>query len=91
MNVVRFEQAGAVGTIILCDPPENELGRQWADDLRHAVHEASLAPIRALIVRAEGPNFGTGGAIAEWPGKDIRWFHTFIDEVNQAYRAIEAL
>ncbi len=91
MNVVRFEQTKAVGHIILCDPPENQISRRWADDLRQAVHEASEAGVRALVVRAEGPNFGTGGDVAEWPGKDVHWFHTFIDEVNQAYRAIEAL
>jgi enoyl-CoA hydratase/carnithine racemase len=44
-----------------------------------------------LLVRAEGPSFGTGGAVAEWPSKSLRWFQTFIDEVNQAYRALEAL
>ena len=91
MSVVKFEQTGAVGHLILCDPPENQLGRRWADDFRRAVHEASEAPIRALVVRAEGPNFGTGGEVAAWPGKDLRWFQTFIDEVNQAYRALEAL
>jgi enoyl-CoA hydratase/carnithine racemase len=91
MSVVRFDQTGAVGHIVLCDPPENQLGRRWADDLRQAVREAAGAGIRALIVRAEGPNFGTGGAVPEWPGRDVHWFHTFIDEVNQAYRAIEAL
>ncbi|RXD04771.1 enoyl-CoA hydratase/isomerase family protein [Sphingomonas sp. UV9] len=91
MSVVRFEQVGLVGHIVLCDSPENELGRRWVDDLRRALHQASEAPIRALVVRADGPNFGTGGAVAEWPGQDVRWFHTFIDEVNQAYRAIEAL
>ena len=91
MSVVKFEQTGTVGHLILCDPPENQIGRRWADDLRRAVHEASEAGIRALVVRAEGPNFGTGGAVAEWPGKDIRWFQTFIDDVHQAYRALEAL
>jgi enoyl-CoA hydratase/carnithine racemase len=91
MSIVKFEQTGTVGHIILCDPPENQLGRRWADYFRRAVHEASGAAIRALVVRAEGPNFGTGGAVAEWPGKNIRWFQTFIDEVNQAYRALEAL
>ena len=91
MSVVKFEQTGTVGHLILCDPPENQLGRRWADDLRRAVHEASGAGIRALVVRAEGPNFGTGGAVAEWPGKDMHWFQTFIDEVNQAYRALESL
>ncbi len=91
MSVVKFERTGAVGYVILCDPPDNQLGRRWADDLRGAVHMASTADIRVLVVRAEGPNFGTGGDVAEWPGKDIHWFHTFIDEVNQAYRALEAL
>jgi len=90
MSVVKFEQTGTVSHLILCDPPEHQLGRQWADHLRRAVHQASEAGIRALVVRAEGPNFGTGGAVAEWPGKDIHWFQTFIDEVNQAYRALEA-
>lgn len=91
MGVVRFERTGDVGHIILCDPPENKLGRRWTDDLRRAVHEVSGSGVRALVVRAEGPNFGTGGDVPEWPGKDVHWFHTFIDEVNQAYRAIEAL
>lgn len=91
MSLVRFEQINAVGHVVLCDPPDNTLGRSWTDDLRQAVHEASEADIRALLVRAEGPNFGTGGAVAEWPGRDVNWFHNFIDEVNQAYRAIEAL
>lgn len=91
MSVVKFERTESVGHVILCDPPENQLGRRWADDFRCAVHEASEAGIRALVVRAEGPNFGTGGDVAEWPGKDVHWFHTFIDDVNQAFRALEAL
>ena len=91
MSVVKFEQTGAVGHIVLCDPPENQLGRRWADDFRQSVHEASGAGVRALVVRAEGPNFGTGGDVAAWPGKDVHWFHTFIDEVNQSFRALEAL
>ena len=52
MSVVKFEQTETVGHLILCDPPKNQLGRRWADDLRRAVHEASEAGIRALVVRA---------------------------------------
>lgn len=91
MPVVKFERIGSTGHVVLCNPPENQLDRHWANDLRQAVHDASGSGVRALVVRAEGPNFGTGGAVPEWPGKDVHWFHTFIDEVNQAYRAIEAL
>jgi enoyl-CoA hydratase/carnithine racemase len=38
-----------------------------------------------------GPNFSVGGDVREWPGKDINWFRTFVAEVNQSYRALEAL
>ena len=88
---VRFEQVDAVGHIILCDPPDNRIGRRFADDLQCAVHQASSARTRVVLVRAEGPNFGTGGDVARWPGKTVDWFHTFISEVNQAYKAIENL
>jgi enoyl-CoA hydratase/carnithine racemase len=91
MATIRFERAGDVGSIVLANPPHNELGRRFADDLLAAVHEASGSSIRALVIRAEGPNFGTGGDVPEWPGKDASWFRTFIAEVNQAYAAIEAL
>lgn len=90
-STVRFEQNGNVGNIVLCNPPGNELSRRFADDLLAAVHDASSSDIRALVVRSEGPNFGTGGHVPEWPGKSMSWFRTFIAEVNQAYAAIEAL
>ena len=73
MRTVLFKHEGGVGQVILANPPTNCLGRQFADDLTAAVHEASQSGIRALVVRAEGPNFGTGGDVAEWPGKDKRY------------------
>ncbi|MGW2689997.1 enoyl-CoA hydratase/isomerase family protein [Streptomyces sp. NPDC001414] len=91
MKTVKFVRKGNVGNIVLSNPPDNALGREFADDLLVAVHEASASDIRALIIRAEGPTFGIGGAVPEWPGKDKNWFRTFIAEVNQAYAAIEAL
>ncbi|MER8072143.1 enoyl-CoA hydratase/isomerase family protein [Streptomyces sp. NPDC094034] len=91
MKTVTFQRSGSVGSIILDDPPDHALSRTFADDLLAAVHEASGSDIRALVVRATGPNFGTGGFVPEWPGKDRNWFRTFIAEVNQAYAAIEAL
>ena len=55
------------------------------------MHEASDSDIRALLIQAEGPNFSVGGAADEWPGKSYSWFRTFIAEVTNTYRAIEAL
>jgi len=92
MNVIRFERDGDVGAIVLGNPPENWLDRQFADDLTEAVRQAGESDIRALLIRAEGPNFSLGGAAFDWnPAEDRHWFRTFVGDVNSAYRAIEAL
>lgn len=91
MKTIRFERSGPVGAIVLANPPFNRLDTRYAACLRDAVHEASESDIRVLVVRAEGPNFSLGGEVREWPGKDINWFRTFVQEVNLSYRAIEAL
>ncbi len=72
-------------------PPFNRIGSAFANDLRDAVHRASESSIRVLVLRAEGPNFSFGGDAGEWLGKDANWFRTFIAELNQSYRALEAL
>ena len=91
MKTIRFERSGAVGAIVLANPPLNRLDTRYAECLREAVHEASESDVRVLVVRAEGPNFSLGGEVREWPGKDVNWFRTFVQEVNLSYRAIEAL
>ena len=57
---VRFERQGAVGHVVLEDPPLNLFGAEVFADLEAAVEEAGRADIRALVVRAEGRVF-TGG------------------------------
>src|SRR6202051_4882936 len=91
MTTIRFERDGAIGNIVLANPPFNRLDLRFAEALRAAVHQASESDIRVLLVRAEGPHFSFGGEVREWPGKDINWFRTFVAEVNQSYRALEAL
>ena len=91
MSTIRFEQAGAVGHIVLAAPPFNRVDRAFPENLAIAVRAASESDIRALVVRADGPNFSLGGDVRQWPDKDINWFRTFVAEVHAAYRAIEAL
>lgn len=91
MTTIRFEQDGAIGNIVLANPPFNRIDTAYAVNLRDAVHRASESNIRVLVVRAEGPHFSFGGEVREWPGKNADWFRTFVAEVNQSYRAIEAL
>src|SRR5229473_1000834 len=91
MRTIRFERDGAIGNIVLANPPFNRLDLSFAEALRTAVHQASESDIRVLVVRSEGPHFSFGGEVREWPGKDVNWFRTFVAEVNASYRAIEAL
>jgi enoyl-CoA hydratase/carnithine racemase len=91
MTTIRFERDGAVGNIVLANPPFNRLDLRFTEALRVAVHQASVSDIRVLVVRAEGPHFSFGGEVREWPGKDVNWFRTFVADVNASYRAIEML
>jgi enoyl-CoA hydratase/carnithine racemase len=91
MKTVRFERQNAIGRIVLANPPYNRLDLQFAENLRQAVHDAGESDIRVLVVQAEGPHFSFGGEVREWPGKDVNWFRTFVQDVNLSYRAIEAL
>lgn len=88
---IRFERDGAVGSIVLADPPFNRLDLRFTEALRLAVHQTSSSDIRVLVIRSEGPHFSFGGEVREWPGKDVNWFRTFVAEVNVSYRAIEML
>src|SRR5580693_8090631 len=91
MKTIRFERDLDVGHIVLANPPHNYLDKRFCTNLATAVHEASESDVRVVLIRAEGPHFSFGGEVREWPGKDINWFRTFVAEVNQSYRALEAL
>jgi enoyl-CoA hydratase/carnithine racemase len=88
---IRFERDGAVGSIVLANPPFNRLDLRFTEALRIAVHQASTSDIRVLVIRSEGPHFSFGGEVREWPGKDVNSFRTFVAEINVSYRAIEML
>src|SRR5882724_5362120 len=91
MTTIRFERDGAIGNIVLANPPFNRLDLRFAEALQTAVRQASESDIRVLVVRSEGPHFSFGGEVREWPGKDVNWFRTFVADVNVSYRAIEML
>ena len=91
MSVIRFERHDGVGHIVLANPPLNLIATRFSDSLREAVHQAGDSDIRALLVRAEGPNFSVGGDVLDFIDKDFNSWRTFISEMHHSYRAIEAL
>src|SRR5271167_1275267 len=64
---VSFSRVGDVGHITLHRPPQNRANRQLVADLGQAVDEAALSGVRAVVIKAEGPDFCMGGDFREWP------------------------
>jgi enoyl-CoA hydratase/carnithine racemase len=91
MTSVRFERHESVGHIVLGNPPLNLIATEFSDRLREAIHLASDSTIRALLIRAEGPNFSQGGDILDFIDKEFNAWRTFISEMHHSYRSIEAL
>jgi enoyl-CoA hydratase/carnithine racemase len=69
MNKVRLETAGSLGILTLTNPPLNLFGGELIEDLRAAVTEIMRAPLRALLVRAEGKIFSGGADVSVFKGR----------------------
>src|SRR5712691_3045727 len=69
MDKVRCETSGPLGILTLTNPPLNLFSGELIEDLRAAVTEIKRAPIRALLVRAEGKIFSGGADVSIFKGK----------------------
>jgi enoyl-CoA hydratase/carnithine racemase len=69
MDKVRFERSGSLGILTLSNPPLNLLSGELIEDLRTAVNEVKRAPLRALLLRAEGKVFSAGADVGAFKGR----------------------
>ena len=60
MTVVRFDTEDALGILTVNNPPLNLMSSNVIAAFEDAVNEVSTAPIRALLIRSEGPHFMAG-------------------------------
>ena len=67
MSHVDYELRDALAVVTLTNPPQNRISEQMARELDAAVRGAAAAPARALLLRADGPDFCMGGDIEPWP------------------------
>lgn len=56
-----------IAVIALDNPPQNRLSPQMLDELGAALTAIGESDARALLLRAEGPDFSFGGDIVPWP------------------------
>jgi enoyl-CoA hydratase/carnithine racemase len=67
MPLVRFEQQDALGVLTVDNPPLNLMSEAVVAGFEDAINAIEPAPIRALLIRTEGPHFMAGA--------DVRIFH----------------
>jgi enoyl-CoA hydratase/carnithine racemase len=72
MDKVRFETSGSLGLLTLANPPLNLFSMELIEDLRAAVTAAKKAPLRALMVRADGKVFSGGADVSVFKGRSAR-------------------
>lgn len=86
MAKARFELEGALGEIVIADPPLNLFGLELARDLARATDEARESAARAIFVRAEGENFSAGANVEIFIGRDQSDARALIEEFMPVIR-----
>jgi enoyl-CoA hydratase/carnithine racemase len=69
MNKIRFETTGSLGILTLANPPLNLFSEELINDLCSTVTEVQHAPVRALLVHAEGKIFSGGADVSVFRGR----------------------
>jgi enoyl-CoA hydratase/carnithine racemase len=86
MAKAEFRLDGAVGEIVISDPPLNLFGLELSRDLASAAAEASESSARAVLIRAEGDNFSAGANVEMFLGRDEAAARELIEEFMPAIR-----
>jgi enoyl-CoA hydratase/carnithine racemase len=63
MSYLTYTVEDRVATLVLNNPPQNRLDEQLADELAEALNAVGRSDARAVLLRADGPDFSFGGDI----------------------------
>jgi enoyl-CoA hydratase/carnithine racemase len=91
MDKVHFETSGSLGILTLANPPLNLLSGELLNDLGAAVQEIKRAPLRALLLRAEGKVFSAGADVSAFKGKTENQARESFSGHQQIIMDLEAL
>jgi enoyl-CoA hydratase/carnithine racemase len=80
-----------VATLVLNNPPQNRITAQMSDELAEALNEIGRSDARAVLLRAEGPDFSFGGDITPWPDADMGELRTLFERHMSVFNQFEQL
>ncbi len=91
MPHLRCEIEQDLATIVLNNPPQNRLAPQMVDELCEIVNVVGKSEARAVLLRAEGPDFSFGGDIVPWPAMSPRELRTLFERYLSAFNQFERM
>lgn len=91
MAKVEFNTEGAIGEVVIADPPLNLFGLELLRGLVTAFEHARESECRAILVRADGENFSGGANVEIFLGRDKAAGRELIDEFMPAIRGFSEL
>lgn len=91
MSHVSVTTEDGVAVLVLHRPPQNRIGTTMVDELDRGLDEIAAGGARAVVLRAEGPDFSFGGDIEPWPEWDRPTMRTHFEHFLQTFNRFERL
>jgi enoyl-CoA hydratase/carnithine racemase len=91
MSLVSLQSEGSVAVITLENPPQNRINEALATELSDAIDRIEAGEFRAVLLRANGPDFSFGGDIMNWPDMTVRQLRAAFDQYMSAFNRFERL
>jgi enoyl-CoA hydratase/carnithine racemase len=91
MAQLQFASHGPLAVITLHNPVQNRIGDRMVEDLAEMVDLIEAGESRAVLLRAEGPDFSFGGDITNWPEMSQRHLRATFERYMTVFNRFERL
>lgn len=91
MTHLAYKIADGVATVTLTNRPQNRIGVRMLDELADAVDSVGDSDARALLLRADGPDFSLGGDVVLWPNLTPRELRALFERYMSVFNRFERL
>ncbi|KOV58127.1 enoyl-CoA hydratase/isomerase family protein [Streptomyces sp. MMG1121] len=88
---LTFSVEDSIATVVLQNPPQNRIDEQMATELAEAVKTMTRSDARAVLLRANGPDFSFGGAFVDWPDTDVHELRALFERYMSVFNEFERL
>ncbi len=91
MSLISVDFEGPVALITLQNPPQNRINETLAAELSAAIDKIEVGEVRAVVLRAAGPDFSFGGDIMNWPDMTVRQLRATFEQYMSVFNRFERL